>query len=392
MDEIALIQGGGTPTRAEPAFFNGEIPWVTPTDLGPIGQISELGSVKESITELGLQKSSAKLIEPSSVLFSSRASIGKIAVSDKYFTTNQGFANFTPFKDKVDLWFLAFILRRYTKEITALASKTTFLEVPRGKLKAFEIKIPPLAEQRRIVARIKECMERVEEIEALRADIRVESSAISAGARFDAFQISASTVKFDNIIDRGPTNGIYKHANYYGSGTPILRIDNFNGGDILDSRKELKRLQLEDSELERFQLRANDIVINRVNGSLDVVGKACLIPMLKEPTVFESNMMCLSIDKARAIPRYVLHFLASPQCRDQIKSKARVIQQASINQKDVGSFELPLPSLEVQAEIVSNLDAVCSLASQLSLEQKEGDLPASNLGESILRKAFAGEL
>ena len=81
LDEIALIQGGGTPKRVESSYFGGDIPWVTPTDLPNIGVVRELNGTKETITSTGLSNSSAKLIPAGSVLFSSRASVGKIAIT-----------------------------------------------------------------------------------------------------------------------------------------------------------------------------------------------------------------------------------------------------------------------------------------------------------------------
>src|SRR5712691_6891879 len=83
LEEIARIEGGGTPSRNNDSFFGGDIPWVTPTDLPPIGRVTTLGPVAGSITAAGLANSSAKLIPEGSVLFSSRASIGKIAVTDR---------------------------------------------------------------------------------------------------------------------------------------------------------------------------------------------------------------------------------------------------------------------------------------------------------------------
>ena len=151
LDEIALVQDGGTPRRSEVAYFGGSIPWVTPTDLPAIGLVTELNGTKETITDAGLANSSAKLIEPGSVLFSSRTRVGKIAVTNVPCATNQGFANFTPHRDVVDLWFLAYLLCCYTPEIITLAGKTTFLEVPRKRLKAFKVALPPLAEQRGII-------------------------------------------------------------------------------------------------------------------------------------------------------------------------------------------------------------------------------------------------
>src|SRR5262245_56210840 len=102
LGELADIQGGGTPSRKVDTYFGGDIHWVTPTELPPIGQIAILGDTRETITKAGLSNSSAKLIPCGAVLFSSRASVGKIALTTRPCATNQGFANFVPRSERID--------------------------------------------------------------------------------------------------------------------------------------------------------------------------------------------------------------------------------------------------------------------------------------------------
>jgi type I restriction enzyme S subunit len=239
---------------------------------------------------------------------------------------NQRVCRLIDFGDVVDPEFVRWGIDTHLKIIEENTPYVTVRHLSAKKVKAIQFSFPSLGEQRRIVARIKECMERVEEIDTLRCDSRKQASAILPAGRFDAMKGDTPTVALGDIIQGGPTNGLYKPAKYYGSGTPILRIDNFDAGQVLTEPLGLRRLEVDESELHRYALQPGSIVLNRVNGSLDVVGKACLIDSLTEATLFESNMMAFSVDGTRADPVYVLHFLASPACRDQIKSKAKVIQ------------------------------------------------------------------
>ena len=136
LEEVARIRGGGTPSRANGAFFGGDIPWVTPTDLPPIGRLTMLGSVKGSITAAGLANCSAKLIPEGSVLFSSRASIGKIAVANRVCTTNQGIVNFIPDRSRVDTWFLAYLLCYHTGDLVQACWPDNILRNSAGKAPA----------------------------------------------------------------------------------------------------------------------------------------------------------------------------------------------------------------------------------------------------------------
>src|SRR5437870_4612451 len=120
LSEAAELFGGGTPSRSRSEFFGGGIPWVTPSDLPPIGIVKELGATAETLTEKGLQESSARLLPSGTVLFSSRATIGKIAVADRPFSTNQGFINVVPKREVLDKWYLAFFLRHALGDIERL--------------------------------------------------------------------------------------------------------------------------------------------------------------------------------------------------------------------------------------------------------------------------------
>ena len=151
LDKVAEIRGGGTPRRDNPAYWDGGIPWLTPTDLPPVGGgLADVRKTADSITEEGLVSSSAKLLPPGTVLFSSRASIGKIGIATVPIATNQGFANLLP-KNGVESRYLAWCLSFHVDQIAGLAGSTTFKEVSKNSLKLFRIPLPPLSEQQRIV-------------------------------------------------------------------------------------------------------------------------------------------------------------------------------------------------------------------------------------------------
>jgi type I restriction enzyme S subunit len=167
---------------------------------------------------------------------------------------------------------------------------------------------------------------------------------------------SWGVVQLGKLIAKQPQNGIYKHKSDYGSGTQILRIDDFsNDGDIVT--KAAKHVRLNSDEIKCYALEAGDIVINRVN-SLSHLGKTALIGAIRHQMVFESNMMRFSVDVAQVQKEYIFRFLVSPLTKKQIIGAAkRAVAQSSINQGDVKSIVAPKPSLEEQCQIVEVLDA-----------------------------------
>lgn len=390
--QIARQMGGGTPSRKEPSFWGPGTPWFTVADMTDEIRVHSLSTSRESITAVGLKASAANAVPAGSVVFSTRVVVGKIGITQQTIATNQDFVAFIPDLTTIDADFLAWYLLSKRWNLRSRQKGATIQGIRRSDLDSLPIPVPPLPEQRRIVARIQEMMERVDEVRRLRDETKRQSVALSTSARKEAYDIPDPLVALGSLILDGPTNGLYKPASTYGTGTPILRINNFDNGDKLRGGANLKRLTLTPDEARRYALRENDFVINRVNGSLDVVGKACLIERLDEPTVFESNMMCFAIDDRVASRSYVLHFLASPQCRWQIKGKAKHIQQASINQQDVKSLRLPLPPLPEQGRIAATLDHICEHAQRLKAQIDEGTSSLGALPSAILRKAFAGEL
>ena len=95
LSDLATIVGGGTPSRRQPAYWNGDVPWATPTDVTGLGGrvISETASM---ITDEGLVNSSAALLPPCSLLMTTRATIGACAINQISMATNQGFQNLVP--------------------------------------------------------------------------------------------------------------------------------------------------------------------------------------------------------------------------------------------------------------------------------------------------------
>lgn len=153
LGEVSRISGGGTPLRHHSEYYGGDIPWLTPTEVPDTPIIPYITTTREYITQRGLANSSARLVPANAVLLTSRATIGRVAIAAVPLTTNQGFANFVC-GDQVEPKFLAYALRYLSAQIIGRASGTTFLEIRKSVLREMLFPLPPLPEQRRIVARL----------------------------------------------------------------------------------------------------------------------------------------------------------------------------------------------------------------------------------------------
>ena len=163
LGDVCVIVGGGTPRRGNEAYFNGAIPWVKPTDITAAEDLF-IEQTGETISELGLRESSARLVPAGTVLLTSRATIGYTAVASKPVATNQGLTNLIC-SERLHPEYVAFWLRGQRGRLIQLAGGTTFKEISKSALKQIEIPLPPLDEQRRIAS----ILNRAARIERLRA-------------------------------------------------------------------------------------------------------------------------------------------------------------------------------------------------------------------------------
>lgn len=149
LGDVAQIIGGGTPSTTKEEYWNGEIGWLTPRDLTGYS-FKYISKGERNITEEGLKNSSARLMPEGTVLMTSRAPIGYLAIAGDELCTNQGFKSFIVDEDKINNEYLYYLLKSNIDRIKSLGTGSTFAEVSATILKGFEIEIPDLPTQRQI--------------------------------------------------------------------------------------------------------------------------------------------------------------------------------------------------------------------------------------------------
>ena len=274
------------------------------------------------------------------------------------------------------------------KECTG-ATQKAFAE---SKLKNFKLPKPPVSAQNKIVS----ILEKAESLKASREEADRLTDELLKSVFYEMFGDPFKNPKkwpivlFEDLIVDTPQNGLYKHSSFYTDGpegTPILRIDSFYGGR-LEKLENLKRVKCTQDEIQKFKLQNGEIVINRVN-SLEYLGKCGLIKDLKEPTVYESNMMRMIIDRKKAEPTFLIYLLCTGYVKNQILSRAKkAVNQASINQTDVNSLSLFLPPVKIQIKFSRIIDDL----EQMRVSQQQSKKRIDDLADVLMQKAFRGEL
>ena len=149
--EFAEIVGGGTPSTQNSGYWDGDIPWITPKDLSGY-QYRYISKGERNISEEGLARSSAKLVPEKTVLLTTRAPVGYVAIADNPISTNQGFKNLMCKPEKADPEFIYYLLKLNRELLESHATGSTYKELSKSRLEVINFKLPELSTQQRIAS------------------------------------------------------------------------------------------------------------------------------------------------------------------------------------------------------------------------------------------------
>ena len=150
--DLGTVVGGATPSTKDPENYDGgTIPWIMPKDLSKYSD-RYISRGERNITEKGLNGCSTQLMPRHSVLFTSRAPIGYVAIADNEVCTNQGFKSVVP-NEQTDYLFLYYLLKFNKEKIEGLGSGTTFKEVSGSTMRGITVKVPKSLDVQRAIGR-----------------------------------------------------------------------------------------------------------------------------------------------------------------------------------------------------------------------------------------------
>jgi type I restriction enzyme, S subunit len=297
-------------------------------------------------------------------------------------------------KNEIDAEYLVYWINspKFHTEIASLANGATRQRVSRKKLEKLEVSLPSLGEQRRLVARIKECVNRAEEIERLQMEAMAESSAALPSLLNETFNELRSSYE-PITVDRAALEtryGTSQRCHTRAEGVPILRIPNVAGGFV--NYDNLKYCALEADEFDRIKLNDGDVLFVRTNGSRDLVGRSAVYRSngTGVPFGFASYLIRVRLNQNLVYPEYLKFFLNSTQGRDEIDMRRRTSAgQYNVNSENLRSITFPCPSLEVQSSLIERLRDQENGIVAIQKELTQARQLQSGLKESILGKAFS---
>lgn len=396
LGEITSVIGGGTPSSKINEYYdNGDIAWITPSDLSNYNNMY-ISKGKKMITKLGLMKSSAKLLPKGTVCLSSRAPIGYVVIAKNELSTNQGFKSFLPskvFKSEYLYWYLKSIKHI----LEAKASGTTFLELSAKKAGEVEIPLPPINEQQRIVNRIESLFAKLDRAKELIENTLAKFEQNKMAILHKAFsgELTAKWRKennidlsswectiLKNIID--VRDGTHDSPIYVSSGYPLITSKNLKNNKV--NFNNIKYITKEDYDNinKRSKVEINDVLFSMIG----TIGNPVII---KEEPLFAIKNVALFKSSNYINMEFFRNYLETKYVLDKMKKEAKGTTQKFVSLNYLRNFPIKLPTIEEQQEIVNILDKLLTKYNKIkNLEQQLEKIEL--LKKAILAKAFRGEL
>lgn len=267
------------------------------------------------------------------------------------------------------------------------------------------ILVPPLAEQKRIADKLDTVLARVDAVNTRLARVapllkRFRQSVLAAatsGRLTEDWRQSQPTVDQWHATTFGAIAidlryGTSKKCEAEGKGVAVLRIPNI-GDDGQPDLHDLKFADFDDTERKKLSLQKGDLLVIRSNGSVDLVGKACVVDDRAEGLVFAGYLIRLRFDKTTVVPRFAFFALTAPEQRQRIEITAKSTSGVNnINSDELRSLPVNLPSIEEQTEIVRRVETLFAFADRLEARLAQAQTAATRLTPALLAKAFRGEL
>ena len=408
--DIGEIVGGGTPSTKEESYYGGDIPWITPKDLSTHNE-RYIYRGERSITEEGLKNSSAKLMPKGTVLFSSRAPIGYVAIAGKELCTNQGVKSLIPKNGVANSEFIYYLFKHKKSDIEAIASGTTFLEVSGSAMKNISILLPPLPEQKAIAATLSALDDMIELNNKVNKTLEEMAQAIfkSWFVDFEPFRDGEFEESEIGLIPKGWRVGAIDEliketiSGDWGKETPqgnyTEKVICIRGADIPDiaqgrrgnpaTRYILKR------NLEKKRLSENEIIIEISGGSpTQSTGRTVfitkeLINSFQEPIICTNFCRTVRLKEATysSFVYSLLQYLYNEKVFFTYENGTTGIKNLDITTL-FGQYKTVIPSEEVFAEYHSMYSEFLRYIYESGFECKK----LSEIRDTLLPKLISGEI
>lgn len=391
LGEVATIINGGTPKSKVATYWDGDVQWLTPKDMGRM-EGREISATPRTISEAGLAKSSTRLVPPRSVILSTRAPIGHLAINTVPMSFNQGCRGIVP-GDRLNNVFLYYFLAANRKLLDDLGSGTTFKELSATNLRAVELPLPPLEEQKRIAAVLDQAFAALD-----RARTHAEANLADAQElSLRAVEQELSSEDLGALEPLGThidllTGFAFKSRGYTECPADIqlIRGDNIVQGDF--RWDGVKRWPISDrGTYAKYELARDDVLIAMDRTWVSAGIKFAIVDDRALPALLVQRVARLRARNS-IVPRYIGYWIGSRHFESYVLAIQTGLGVPHVSGKQISDFPVRVPSVANQEALIERLDSIVDGAKSLMEEYGSKLADIDELRQSLLQQAFAGRL
>jgi type I restriction enzyme S subunit len=371
IDDVCDVVNGGTPKTGVPDYWGGQHQWITPAEMGKRSS-AYVSQTERTITDQGLQNSSARPLPPMSVILSSRAPIGHLVINTEPMATNQGCKGLVPRK-QIDHKFLYYYLGSIVQLLNDLGTGATFKELSGGKLKEVPVPLPPLPEQQRIVAILDEAFDGIATAKAHAEKNLQNTRALFASHMQSVFSRTGKgwTTKTLNQISQ----------NLDSKRIPITKSDRkpgefryYGASGIVDY-------------VEGYIFDGDTLLVSEDGANL--LARSTPIAFSVSGRYWVNNHAHILKFDSMATQRCVEFYLESIPLDDYITGAA----QPKLNQQALNSIPILIPdSIDEQQKVIDEIEALLEQTERLEATYQQKLTALDALKKSLLHRAFNGDL
>lgn len=342
-EDLFKIESGGTPSSTKDSYWNGGIPWATLADLPAVDRVTKLAVTVRTISDEGLSNSSAKLLPVGTVLVSSRATIGRVALTTIELATNQGFKNII-IQDRRQALpeFVAYMMKRLTPEMERMASGGTFKEISKTALATLSIPLPPLEVQQQIVTEIEGYQKVIDGAQQVLDSYRPR---IVAGADWRMVAVGELTsIRSGGTPDRGTPD-------YWGGTIPWIKTGQIDFNRIIEAEEFITQAGMDNSAA---RMVPAGTILMAMYGQGVTRGRVAILDI--DAT---TNQACAAIEVTSSeLDRDFLYWSLVGKYEElRAISEARGGNQSNLNAQLIRDLKIALPEPQVQRAIVTEIEA-----------------------------------
>ena len=382
LGEVARVVAGGTPKTSVLEYWDGDIPWVTPKDLA-LSESLWINAGERFITDYGLAKSAAALLPRGTVLWSSRAPIGLVAIANNQIATNQGFKSFVP-GGELDSEYLAYFLIHQRPILEMMGVGATFKEVSAKRAAEIMVPLPPLGEQKRIAEILGGVSKAIQKtkVQLLLMDSLGENKYLSLSKDADTFKslkdLGVKKITGKSIVAK-PDN---EH-----DVNQIIKVSAVSSGRFIAS--EAKPLPADYEPNNLHEIHQGDLLFARASGSANLLGACCIVDKEIQHLYLPDKVWKLEVDEDILPKVYLLQALRGREFRSVAESHF----SSSTGVKNIKTsvlMEFKIPVLK-QGQFNDYVHFVKTLDNLRHLLHRKLSL-LQELQKSLATRAFAGLL